>query len=341
MNRHQFLRKVGCGVFVAASLAWGWANAQTGAQSGAPSAPSVPTVGKPIKIVIGQAPGGAVDTVARLVGERLSIALGAPVVVESRAGAAGMIAADAVAKAPADGLTLGLLDVGALAVNPSLQPKIAYDISKDFAYLGGVAKIPLVLVAHPSAPVSTLPELTRYSRANPGRLSYASAGVGSPLHLAFEAYKQRMGVSVVHIPYRGGAPALADVAAGHVPLVFIDTNLASQYSKSGRVKPLAIATSERSAQLPDVPTFAEAGVPSFDFAPWVGLVAPAGLDATTQARLTAAVEAVAAQAEMQQQIRALGFMPWRMNGVQFASHVREEAVSYRGLIQARGIRLDQ
>jgi tripartite-type tricarboxylate transporter receptor subunit TctC len=295
---------------------------------------------RPIRIVIGQASGGAVDTVARLVAERLSTALGVSVVVETRPGAAGMIAADTVARAGADGYTLGLLDVGALAVNPALQPKISYNIGKDFTYLGGVAKIPLVLVAHPSAPASTLPELTKYAAAHPGSLSYASAGVGSPLHLAFEAYKQRTGIFVTHVPYRGGAPALSDVAAGHIPLIFIDTNLANQFAKAGKVKMLAIATSERSPLLPDVPTFADAGVPNFDYAPWLGLVSAAGIDAAVASRLNQAITQVTNSPELAQQMRTLGFMPWPMAHDRFAAHVKTEASSYRELIQARGIKLE-
>jgi tripartite-type tricarboxylate transporter receptor subunit TctC len=295
---------------------------------------------RPIRILIGQASGGAVDTVARLVSERVSASLGVSVVVEARPGAAGMIAADAVARSPADGYTLGLLDVGALAVNPSLQPKITYDIGKDFSYLGGVAKIPLVLVAHTSAPANTLAELTKYASTNPGRLSYASAGVGSPLHLAFEAYKQRAGIFVTHVPYRGGAPALADVAAGHVPLMFVDTNLANQFTKSGKVKPLAIATNERSPLLPDVPTFAEAGISNFDYAPWLGLVSASGLETQVASRLNQAVQQAVNSPELAQQVRALGFMPWPLTQERFAAHVKTEAVSYRELIKARGIKID-
>jgi tripartite-type tricarboxylate transporter receptor subunit TctC len=295
---------------------------------------------RPVRILIGQASGGAVDTVARLLSERLTASLGVSVVVEARPGAAGMIAADAVARSLADGYTLGLLDVGALAVNPSLQPKISYDIAKDFSYLGGVAKIPLVLVAHPSATANTLADLTKYASTNPGRLSYASAGVGSPLHLAFEAYKQRAGIFVTHVPYRGGAPALADVAAGHVPLIFIDTNLTNQFSKSGKVKPLAIATSERSPLLPDVPTFAEAGISNFDYAPWLGLVSAAGMDAQVASRLNQAVQQVINSPELAQQVRALGFMSWPLTQERFAAHVKAEASSYRELIKVRGIKIE-
>jgi tripartite-type tricarboxylate transporter receptor subunit TctC len=328
MQRRNFLTQTGTGLTALATLG---SPALTFAQA---------YPAKPIRILIGQASGGAVDTVARLVAERLTTSMGVAVVVESRPGAAGMIAAETVARSNADGYTLGLLDVGALAVNPSLQAKISYDIGKDFSYLSGIAKIPLVLVAHPSAQLNSLGDLTKFASNNPGKLSYASAGVGSPLHLAFEAYKQRVGVAIVHIPYRGGAPALADVAAGHIPLVFIDTNLASQFSKSGKVKPLAIATSERSPQLPDVPTFSEAGVKNFDFAPWLGLVAPTGLEASVAARLNAAITQAVSSPEMAQQLRNLGFLHWRLPSEQFAAHVKQEVASYKELITSRGIKLD-
>lgn len=295
---------------------------------------------RPLRLVLGQAPGGAVDTIARALAERLGTALGQPVVVDNRPGAGGMLAAEAVARSAPDGYSLGLLDVGSLAVNPVLQKKIAYDVAKDFGFLGTVARIPLVMVAHPTLAAANPAELARYSRAHPAELSYASAGVGSPPHLAFEAYKQQSGAIVTHLPYRGGAPALADVVAGHVQLTFIDLNLGSQYLKNGRVKALAVATRERSALMPAVPTFDESGLKGFEFAPWVGLVGPAGLPTPVAARLTAALAATLADAEFTGKLRAAGFTPFPGSSEAFAALMRRELDTFRTLIRERGIRLD-
>jgi len=295
---------------------------------------------RPLRLVIGQAPGGAVDTVARMLAERLGSVLQQPVVVENKPGAGGMLAAEAIARSAPDGYTLGLLDVGALTVNPVLQKKISYDVARDFSYIGTVARIPLVLVAHPSLQPSSAAELTRYSRAHPAELSYASAGVGSPPHLAFESYKQQSGALVTHLPYRGGAPALADVVAGHVQLTFIDTNLGSQYLKNGRVKAIAVATRERSALMPEVPTFDEAGLKDFEFAPWVGLIAAAGLPPAVSARLAAALATVLANADTGKRLRDIGFVPFGGNATEFAALMQRDLEAHRVLVRKRNIKLE-
>ncbi|EJE52059.1 hypothetical protein PMI14_03277 [Acidovorax sp. CF316] len=296
---------------------------------------------RPVRIVIGQAPGGAVDTIARLAAERLATRLGQPVVVDNRPGAGGMLAAETVARAAPDGYSIGLLDVGALAVNPVLQPKVSYDVAKDFRYIGTVARIPLVMVAQPGMAAAPRPaELIAYAKAHPAKLTYGSAGVGSPPHLAFETFKARSGVFVTHIPYRGGAPALADVVAGHVDLTFIDTNLASQYQKTGKVKAIAVATLERSPLMPDVPTFHESGLKGFDFAPWVGVVGPAAMPAEASARLAAALESVVTSAEFATRMQALGFAPFASTPADFSALMRTELQSNRALIQERGIKLE-
>jgi tripartite-type tricarboxylate transporter receptor subunit TctC len=290
---------------------------------------------------IGQAPGGAVDTVARLVAERLSGRLGQPVVVENKPGAGGMLAAESIARAAPDGYSIGLLDVGALAVNPVLQRKISYDVAKDFRYVGTVARIPLVMVAKPGLSFSRPADLAAYAKGHPGELSYGSAGVGSPPHLAFETYKQRAGVFVTHIPYRGGAPALADVVAGHVDLTFIDTNLGSQYQKSGTVKAITVGTLQRSPLMPDVPTFDESGLKGFEFAPWVGIVGPVQMPADAATRLAAALDAVVASPEFVSRLQSIGFTPFANSSANFSALVRTELQIYRTLINERGIKLEE
>lgn len=295
---------------------------------------------KPLRVIIGQAPGGSVDTVARLLGEHLGAALGQAVIVESRAGAGGMLAAEAVARSSADGYSLGLLDVGSLVLNPALQKKVSYDVSRDFTYIGTVVRVPLVLVAHPDLPASSLQALTAYAKAHPGKLSYSSSGIGSPLHLAFEDYKRRVGVFVTHVAYRGGVPALADVAAGHVDLTFTDTNQASQFAAAGKIKLLALASLTRSSLMPAVPTFSEAGVPDFEASPWVGLAGPASMPASVVTRLAAVLETVMAQPEMGARLRAMGFAPFFRKGGDFSRLVRDDGISVRALIRQQNIRLE-
>ncbi|CAN7533456.1 tripartite tricarboxylate transporter substrate-binding protein [Acidovorax sp. LjRoot118] len=334
-HRFRLLRTLALASLMGAALsAFGQADPRP-----APASPDrYPT--RPIRLFIGQAPGGAVDTIARLAAERLATRLGQPVVVDNRPGAGGMLAAEAIARAAPDGYSIGLLDVGPLAVNPVLQPKVSYDVTKDFRYIGTVAKIPLVMVAKPDLSSSRPADLVAHAKANPAKLTYGSAGVGSPPHLAFETFKARSGVFITHIPYRGGAPALADVVAGHVDLTFIDTNLASQYQKSGKVKAMAVAMLERSPLMPEVPTFNESGLKGFEFAPWVGVVGPAAMPAEAATRLAAALDTVVASPEFISRLQSLGFAPFANSPASFSALVRSELQSYRTLIKERGITLE-
>lgn len=294
---------------------------------------------KAIRLFIGQSAGGAVDTVARLLAEQMSAQLGQTVVVEYRPGASGMIAAQTTAKSAPDGYTLGLLDAGALAVSPVLQKSISYDVSRDFIYLGLVAKIPLVLAAHPSLQPSTLEQLTSYLNQATDRLSYASSGVGGPLHLAMESYKQRTGTEITHVPYQGGAPALTAVVGGHVPLLFIDTNLGGEYSRAGKLKLIAVATSERNPKIPEVPTFSESGIKDFEFAPWVGLTGPAGMPEPVVQRLTDTLARIMAGDELAKKIRDVGLVPSASTSQEFTSFAAAELENYKKLIAERKISL--
>lgn len=293
-----------------------------------------------VRLINGFSPGGAVDTLSRAVAERLAAQLGQQVVVDNRPGAAGMIAADAVARAASDGLTVGVLDVGALAVNPALQKRMSYDAGKDFAYLGLVARIPLLLVAHPSVPASNLKELTTLLREHPGSHVYASAGIGNPLHLAMEAYKQASGVEVLHVPYKGASAAVQDVLGGRVSLMFIDVNTSAQHIRAGTLKPLAIGTRERNPALPNVPTFAESGLPTFEATPWIGLVGPAALTAAMKARLANALAQVMSQPDTRSKITELGFVPLQDGAEAFARLAEKDRIAYAKLIRERGISID-
>lgn len=295
---------------------------------------------RPIRMLVGLPPGGAVDTIARLLAEVLGGTLGQPVIVENRPGAAGMLAAEAVARAAPDGYVVGLLDVGALAVNPVLQPKISYDVRKDFKYVGSVARIPLVLVASANSPIRSLQELALFAKSNPGKLNYASSGVGGPLHLAFEAYKHRTGVNVSHISYRGGAPALQDLIAGHVDLMFIDVNLCEQYAARGRLRPLAIATAERSSLIPNIPTFEELGFKGFVASPWSALIAPRNLPPEIATTLSKALSVALDTPTFEKRLSEKGFERWRSEGGALDQFVEAELNMYRALTRDQKIRLE-
>jgi tripartite-type tricarboxylate transporter receptor subunit TctC len=295
---------------------------------------------KPMKLINGFPPGGAVDTLSRLVAERMGSGLGQAVVIENKTGAAGAIAAEAIARSGTDGYTFGMLDVGALAVNPVLQKKISYDPAKDFVYLGLVARIPLLLVVNPSIPVSNIAQLTAHLKQSAGRASYASAGVGNALHLAMETYLQSTGASATHIPYRGAAPAVQDLLGGNVQMMFIDVNTSAQYIKTGKLKAIAIATPQRNVALPDVPTFIEANIPDVKATPWVGLVAPTGLAAPNVAKLSASLDEVTQSSEFQSKVTEMGFLVQRGSPSEFETLAKRELQNYSTLIKQRGIVLE-
>jgi tripartite-type tricarboxylate transporter receptor subunit TctC len=295
---------------------------------------------KPMKLINGFPPGGAVDTLSRLVAERMGSGLGQAVVIENKTGAAGAIAAEAIARSGTDGYTFGMLDVGALAVNPVLQKKISYDPAKDFVYLGLVARIPLLLVVNPSIPVSNIAQLTAHLKQSAGRASYASAGVGNALHLAMETYLQSTGASATHIPYRGAAPAVQDLLGGNVQMMFIDVNTSAPYIKTGKLKAIAIATPQRNVALPDVPTFIEANIPDVKATPWVGLVAPTGLAAPNVAKLSASLDEVTQSSEFQSKVTEMGFLVQRGSPSEFETLAKRELQSYSTLIKQRGIVLE-
>ena len=220
------------------------------------------------------APGGAIDIFARAFAQKLSDKLGKPFVVENRPGAGTVVAANSVARAPADGHTV-LVSPSPLAINATLYKKLPYDTANDFMPVAYVADIPLVLVVHPSLPVQSIADLIKYAKDNPGKLSYASSGTGTTLHLSGEMLKSMTGIAMTHVPYKGGPPALNDVVAGHVQLVFADPSSAMQQIKAGRVRPLGITSTVRLPSAPDIPPIAEAGVPGFEAVSWTVFMAPA------------------------------------------------------------------
>ncbi|MEY2952701.1 MAG: hypothetical protein RLZZ401_788, partial [Pseudomonadota bacterium] len=232
---------------------------------------------KPIHIVVPFTPGGSTDILARAIGQKLAQAWDQPVVVDNVAGAGGSLGADKVAKAPADGYTLLMGHIGTLAVNPSLYPKLPYDPVRDFAPVALVAKVPNVLVVHPTVPARTLKELVALAKAKPGQLSYGSGGNGSAANLAGEYFKQQTGTSLLHIPYRGTAPAVTDLVGGQIQLLFTGAPALLPFIKTGQLRALAVSSGKRLDFLPDVPTVAERGYAGFEADQWYGVVAPKGL----------------------------------------------------------------
>src|SRR5437762_1969705 len=253
--------------------------------------------------------GGAVDAICRAVAVPLAERLGRSVVVENRPGAGSVIGTAAGAKAAPDGYTLVMAGSGSLAISATMYKKLPYDPVKDFIPLTLGGKIPFVLVVTPSLPVHSVAELIAYAKANPGKLSFASGGPGSPHHLYGELLKSMTGIEMTHVPYKGSAPALTDVIAGHVPILFSDTVPSLPQIKEGKVRALGVSTAVRLPAAPDIPPIAEAGVPGFDAAGWGVFAVPAGTPKEAVGRLQAALAEVLALPDVQQQIIKLGMIP--------------------------------
>ena len=264
---------------------------------------------KPIRLVLPQPPGGAVDIVARQLAQRLAESMGQQVVVDNRPGANGIIAAELVAKAPADGYTLLLAVDTNLVVNPNLYRQLPYDPYRDFSPISVLAKVGLVLVAHPSVPANSVTELIALAKANPGKLNYASLGSGTQQHLGMELFKSIAGINITHIPYKGTAPAMADLLGGAVSIMFTGMPSALAQAKSGKLKLLAVTSPERSGLAPQLPTMVEAGVPGFELSAWFGLLAPANSPVRVIERLTQEVAKAVANREFRTNLQNQGLDP--------------------------------
>src|SRR5690349_12578544 len=245
---------------------------------GAPVVPAQPATypTKPIRLIVPFPPAGTTDILARAVAQKLSETWGQQVVVDNHPGAGGNIGSDIVAKASPDGYTLLMGTVGTHAINPSLYAKMPYDHVKDFAPVILVAGVPNVLVVNPALPVKSVQELIVYGKANPGKLNFASSGNGTSIHLSGELFKTMTGIQMTHVPYKGSSPALTDLIAGQVQLMFDNLPSSLQFIKAGKLRALAVTSLERSSALPDVPTLAESGLPGFEVSSWFGVLAPAG-----------------------------------------------------------------
>jgi tripartite-type tricarboxylate transporter receptor subunit TctC len=295
---------------------------------------------KPVRVIVGFAPGGAADIPARLVAQRLSETLAQSVIVENRPGADGILAADVVAKAAPDGYTIAYVTAGH-AMNSILHAKtLPYHPVNDFTPISLVASGPLTLVVNRSMPVKNLKELIALARAQPGKLNYASAGSGGTMHLAGELLRQMASVEIVHVPYKGGGPALTDVLAGQIELTFVGAPASMPYIRSGRLKVLAVSTAKRSAALPDVPTVAELGYPGYEVATWYGVLGPSKLSWSVTSRLSGEIAKVVAAPEMREKLIALGIESVGSTPGQFAEHLKSEIGRWTPVIHKAGLKVE-
>ena len=295
---------------------------------------------RPVRLVVPQAAGSATDNFARLLAPSLAKQLGQPVVVDNRPGGALTVGIDAVAKAPADGYTIGLGPVGALAITRHMVEKLPYDIERDLQPVVLVQTGYMLLAVSPTLPVNSVPELIAYARANPGKLFNASSSNGSPGHVSGELFKFMTGTQIVHVPYKGGAAAIGDLITGNVHLMFESTNSISAHVKAGRVRALAVSGAKRSAAFPEIPTIAEAGVPGYEVTVWSGLIAPAGLPRPILERLNAAANAALDSAEAKERIAQLGSEGGGGTPEQFAALIRRDSAKWAEVIRRSGAKID-
>ena len=294
---------------------------------------------KPIKLVVGYAAGGATDVVARLVAVRLGEQLGQPVLVDNRTGANSNVGAEAVARAPADGYTLYVYTI-ANTINASLYARLGYDPVKDFEPVGLIAKIPNILVVNPKLPIRSVADYLRFAKEQPDGITFASSGSGSSIHLSGEMFKMKAGLKMLHVPYRGSAPAITDLLGGQVQSMFDNMPSALPHVQGGRLRAIAITSAQRSPLLPDVPTVAESGYPGFDVQSWFGLAAPAGTPHPVIERLNAALDKVMAAPEVRQRLRDLGATPEAGTPEQMRALVAAEIKRWREVVKASGAKAE-
>jgi tripartite-type tricarboxylate transporter receptor subunit TctC len=293
-----------------------------------------------VKLVVPFPPGGPLDATGRAIAQKLTEAWGQSVIVENKPGAGGNIGAGYVAKSAPDGYTVVMGALSTHAVNPSLYPKMPFDAQRDFAPITLVAITPNVLVVNPSLPVHSVKELIAYAKANPGKLSFGSGSIGSAGHLAGELFKVDAGVDMVHVPYKGAAPAMQGLLAGDTQLMF--DNLASAMSqvKAGKLRALAVTSAERSKLVSDLPTMAEAGVPGFDISTWYGLLAPAGTPPDLIAKWNADVTKILSAPEMRERLATQGAEAAPDSPADFAKFIASELVKYAKIVKASGAKVD-
>ncbi|WP_447748709.1 Bug family tripartite tricarboxylate transporter substrate binding protein [Variovorax boronicumulans] len=282
-------------------------------------------------------PGGPVDTLARILSDGLAKRYGQAAVVENMVGAAGNIGIDKVKRAKGDGHTLLVVPAGNLTINPTLMPNFPFNIEKDFVPVTMLAKAPNVLVASPASGIKSAKELVAMAKAKPNTLSYASPGVGSGLHLAGELFKQQAGIDLLHVPYKGTAPALNDVLGGSVPLMFSNLPATMPFIKNGKLVALGVTEAKRSAAAPDIPTLAEQGIQGVAVTSWYGLLAPKGTPPAVVEQLAKDAAEMLAQPDVRERLKAQGMTDAAMKPAEFATHIRDETAVWARIIKARNI----
>lgn len=293
-----------------------------------------------LKWVVPYPAGGGTDNLARTLADSMRASLGQQIIIDNRPGAATNIGAELVVRAKPDGYTVMSADNALLAFNEHLFKKLPFNPEKDFSYIGAIGKFPLALVVHPGFPAQTFPEFLAYVKANPGKVSYASVGNGSPHHLAMELFKHRTRTFITHIPYRGAAPAMQDVMGGQVPVMFLDLASGLSIIQSGKVRPLALGSQARSPLLPNVPTLAEMGVSNAEVFAFQGMLGPAGLPAPIVARLNQELNKALADPAVLKRFTEFGFEPLRGSPEDFRKLARSESARWGEVIRANRISLD-
>jgi tripartite-type tricarboxylate transporter receptor subunit TctC len=295
---------------------------------------------KPIKLVAPSTPGDAPDVIARMVAEKLSIALGQQVVVDNKPGAGGVVGSDAVAKSAPDGYTLIMGNAGSHGINAAVYSKLPYDIQRDFAPVSQVAIAPNVMVINPNVPAQSVAEFIAYAKSQPGKLSYASGGNGSSAHMSMELFKSMAGLDIQHIPYKGSSPALTDVVAGQVVVFIGNMPPTVPLVKAGKLRALGVTTKSRSALMPELPTIAEAALPGYETVAWFGVLAPAGTPPDVVNRLSHEIAKIAKSPEMREKLLAMGAEPVGSTPEEFKGVIDRDIAKWKPLAQKVGIKVD-
>ncbi len=295
---------------------------------------------KTIRMIVGFAPGGGTDVVARVIGAKLTESLGQQVIVDNRAGATGTIGADITAKATPDGYTLLMGHVNSHGIAPNLFKKLPYDAQRDFAMIAYVGYVPNVLVVHPSIPAKNVNELVALAKTKPGTLTYASSGIGSTQHLAGEMMRLTTGVNILHVPYKGSGQAIIDLLAGHVAMNFDTMPPILNSVRQNKLRALAVTTPKRASQLADTPTMLEVGLKGFEMTNWYGVMGPSAMNKDSVARLNAEINRIMGMADAKSKLEDVGTQLNPMSTEQFASFLGSEIAKYAKLVKAAGVTLD-
>lgn len=294
---------------------------------------------KPVRFVVPFPPGGATDILARWVAEKLHPALGQPMVIENRAGAAGAVGTEFVSKAAPDGYTM-LMATAAQAISETLYIKQPFSFARDFAPVALVARVPNAMVTHPALPVRNVKEFIALAKSRPGQINFASSGVGTTPHMSGELFKMLTGVNIVHVPYKGGAPAITDLIAGHVQVAWNNLPESMPHIKTGRLRALGVTTAVRYSALPDLPTLAEAGVPGYEVSAWFGVMIPAKTPREVIARLNTEINRAIGLADMRERFEQQGAVPAPGTPEQFGTHIGAEIAKWAKVIKATGVKLE-